>query len=271
MHKWTRGLLISLLGAPALGAQQDSSAGPARATPPLVTRGEVTWAVAGTAAGIALMQYDSRIARWFMAPERQTRAARQRADRVALVNEKPLFAAGLLLWGIGRATGRETLADVSWHTAEALLITTLGTSAVRVATGRSRPFKSGGRDPFDYHPFDGWNDQAYRSIPSLHAAAAFTTAAVVTSEVRRRRPGLTKIVAPVSFALATLPGLARLQQDKHWASDVALGTVVGTTIGIATVRWHHTRDDRLDRWMLGAARAPNGDAMLVLGRPSAPR
>lgn len=264
MHTWTRALFISLLGASALGAQQDSTS---RDRPPLLTQREVTWTAAGTAAGIALMQYDSRIARWMTAPARQTKGIVRTSDRIALVNEKPLFAAGLLLWGIGRATGNETLADASWHTAETLVITTLGATAVRVLVGRSRPFVSQGRDPFDYHPFDGWNDQAYRAIPSLHAASAFATAAAVTSEVRRRRPGLTKIVAPVSFALATLPGLARIQDDKHWASDVALGAVVGTTIGIATVRWHHTRDDRLDRWMLGVAQAPNGDAMLTLRRP----
>ena len=71
-----------------------------------------------------------------------------------------------------------------------------------------------------------------------------------------------KVVAPVTFAAAALPGLGRMHADKHWASDVALGAVWGTMIGISTVRWHHEHDDRMDRWMLGAANAPNGDTAI---------
>lgn len=251
------------VGATSLHAQQDSTT---RDRSPLVTRREAVFGLLGTAAGIGMMQYDPDIRRWLQDPERQTKGAQRSADVIKHVNEKTLFAAELVLWGAGRLTGNETLADVSWHAAEAVLITTVSTTFVRVGIGRTRPFKTDGRDPFDFHPGKGWSDQAYRSVPSIHSAAAFATAAALTSETRRRRPELTKVVAPVSFALATLPGLGRMHQDKHWASDIALGMVWGTLTGISTVRWHHEHDDRLDRWMLGASRAPNGDAMVTWSR-----
>ena len=260
-------VLVALgVGATSLRAQTAPSDSATRDRSPLVTPREAVVSLVSTAAGIGLMQYDPRIRRWMQAPARQTEGARDAADLVKHVNEKTLFGAELILWGVGRLTRNETLADVSWHAAEAVLITTVSTTFVRVGVGRTRPFKSDGRDPFDFHPGKGWGDQAYRSVPSIHSAAAFATAAALTGETRRRRPELTKVVAPVSFALATLPGIGRMHQDKHWASDVALGIVWGTVTGIATVRWHHERDDRVDRWMLGAGNAPNGDALLTLGR-----
>lgn len=257
------------LGATALPAQADTTARyrpVARDRSPLITRREAVFGIAGTAATVGLMQFDTRIMRWVRDPARQTTGARDWARGLARVNERSLFVAEMLLWGAGRATGQETLADVSWHAAEAVGITTLGTTIVRIGLGRTRPFKTNDRDPFDFHPFKGAGDQAYRALPSLHAAAAFATAAALTGETRRRKPELVKLVAPVTFAAAALPGLGRMHADKHWASDVALGGVWGTMIGIATVRWHHEHDDRLDRWMLGAGRAPNGDGLLTIGR-----
>jgi membrane-associated phospholipid phosphatase len=259
-------LLAALTVGAAIPAHaQVDSAGRGNRSP-LVTRREAVVGLAGTAASIALMRWDPDIAHWMQKPEQQSSGAWSWAGGARHVNERSLFVAEMVLWGTGRLTHNESLADVSWHAAEAVGITTVGTQIVRIAVGRSRPFVTGDDDQFDFKPFKGRDSQAYRSIPSLHAAASFATAAVLTGETHRRRPGLVKVVAPVSFAAATLPGLGRMYADKHWASDVALGAVWGTMIGIATVRWHHEHDDRMDRWMLGASVAPGGRAHLTLTR-----
>lgn len=258
-------LALVATAAPAVGAQQDTTARRGR-TSPLITRREVAWGLVGTAVGIGTMFADTEIQDWVRSDDVQSSGLDDFSDQIKRVNEKSLFVAEMALWGIGRLTKSETLADASWHAAEAVAITTFTTTAVRVALGRTRPFKTGGDDAFDYHPFKGAGDQAYRSVPSLHAAAAFATAAAVTGEVHRRRPSMTKVVAPVSFAVASLPGLGRIYADKHWTSDVVLGAVWGTITGIATVRWHHEHDDRLDRWMLGPQNAPNGQMGLGLSR-----
>jgi membrane-associated phospholipid phosphatase len=252
-------LLLLAVAAGALPAQVDSLR---RDRSPLVTRREAVGGLAGTVASIGLMHWDPAIARWMQKPAQQGSGAWAWAGGARHVNERSLFVAEMLLWGTGRLARSETLADVSWHAAEAVGITTVGTQLVRIAVGRSRPFVTNDEDQFDFKPFEGRDSQAYRSIPSLHAAASFATAAVLTGETHRRRPGLVKVVAPVTFAAAALPGLGRMYADKHWASDVALGAVWGTMIGIATVRWHHEHGDRMDRWMLGARHAPNGDAAI---------
>ena len=47
---------------------------------------------------------------------------------------------------------------------------------------------------------------------------------------------------------ATLVGLSRMYNNKHWASDVVLGAAVGTFSGIKVVRYTHGHtDNRIDR------------------------
>ena len=244
-------------------------ASPDAGRPPLLTRREVVLTGAFTAVSIGVMHFDPRIRHWLRREELQEHGfIRNRAGEFRHVNEKSLFAAEVAAWGIGRLTGSEALADIGLHAAEAVAITTLVTQVARIGSGRTRPFVTDGEDQYDFHPFERPSDQAYRAFPSIHAATAFATAAALTGETRRRRPGAVKIVAPVSFAIAAMPGLSRMYADKHWASDVALGAVWGTTIGVATVRWQHTRPgNRLDRWMLAAGSAPlTGEPALVVGR-----
>jgi membrane-associated phospholipid phosphatase len=51
-------------------------------------------------------------------------------------------------------------------------------------------------------------------------------------------------------------GLARMYDNKHWASDVALGAAVGTLSGISVVHYDQTHPrNRVERWM-GVAMAP---------------
>ena len=61
---------------------------------------------------------------------------------------------------------------------------------------------------------------------------------------------------------ATLVGLSRMYNNAHWASDVALGTAIGTFSGIKVVRYSHGHSNNfVDRWLLGVTvrSAPNGN------------
>lgn len=67
-------------------------------------------------------------------------------------------------------------------------------------------------------------DGAPYSYPSGHASSAFTTAAVIQSHFG------TKWGVP-AFAAATYVGLSRLQENKHYMSDVIAGAILGSYIG----------------------------------------
>jgi membrane-associated phospholipid phosphatase len=232
----------------------------------------VTWLDAGTLAiglvgSIALMGADERIARRLQSDRYQHNDHYRDVSRgAAKVNEKSLFAAGLVTYGIARlAHAPRTTTDIAWHTTEAIFVASATATVVRGVLGRSRPFVTADSDAFDYKPGQGFRELKYRAYPSIHAAASFATAAALTAETARHSTGAAWVVGPVAYALAAMPGLARMYADKHWASDVAMGAALGAVSGWATVRYHHHRPgNRLDKVFLGRP-APTTAADGALG------
>ena len=66
------------------------------------------------------------------------------------------------------------------------------------------------------------NGQDDDSFPSNHTAAAFAMATVAAEEYKEN-----KFAAPLAYGLATLTAYGRLNDDKHWASDVLAGALIG--------------------------------------------
>jgi len=87
---------------------------------------------------------------------------------------------------------------------------------------RQRPFVEP-NDSFSW--FNGLDGTRYRSFPSGHTTAAFAFATSFALEYNDK-----KWVAPICYSFATLAGLSRIHDNKHWASDVFLGAVLGHTI-----------------------------------------
>jgi membrane-associated phospholipid phosphatase len=158
------------------------------------------------------------------------------------------------LYAIGLMTRKRTVADLGWHTLEALAVSGQVTSLLKGVFGRSRPYAADGnaRD-FDFG--GGFGSSTRRSFPSGHTSMAFTFASVVDEETSHRWPRAHRIVAPVAYAAATSVGLARMYNDKHWASDIALGAAIGTLSGKLVVRYAHGRPGNLiDRIALRGGR-----------------
>lgn len=114
-----------------------------------------------------------------------------------------------------RATGVDAL--VTMGLAQLLL-----TLPLKVAVGRSRPSRNQGTQ--DFHPFQGGE-----SFPSGHTTQAFALASVIAEHADR------PWVSAVSYSLAGLVGLARMEQRQHFLSDVVAGGLIGTFVGKAVV------------------------------------
>lgn len=112
---------------------------------------------------------------------------------------------------------------------ESLAISGLFTLALKELAQRPRP-DSGHRSTTWYGPRNSIGDY---SFPSNHTAAAFSIAAVLAEEY-----GSNPYVPPVAYGLATLTGLSRVYDDKHWASDVFFGAAIGYFVGKAVVHYH---------------------------------
>ena len=250
-----------------LPAQTDTTRATRR--PPVITWTDAAVLGVGLGGSLALMGVDSRIAKRLQEDRLQDSTYTDVSDAAATVNEKSLFVAGLLTYGVAKLVhAPRTTTDIAWHTTESIFITSATATIVRGLLGRSRPFVTADSDAYDYHPGKGFSELAYRAYPSIHAAAAFSTAAALTAETARHSRRAAYFVAPISFSLAALPGLARMYEDKHWASDVAMGAALGAVVGWATVRYHHHRPgNRLDKIFLGAMPSATaaGDLGLVWG------
>ena len=178
------------------------------------------------------------------------------------MNEVPLTIAAVATYGIGRLAKSQTVADVGLHLTASLLATEVVTEVARIAIGRVRP-RASEDDAFEFSPGEGLIAFEYRSFPSLHAAVAFATASALAEELRVRKARSRRVVIPLLYAAATVPGFTRLYLDQHWASDVLAGSIGGAFIGTRVVRYAHARRTRLDRWLLRPWLAYDGRAPVV--------
>ena len=215
-----------------------------RRRPVFTSRDFVVTAALATAAG-ALIPADGQIARELQRAGLQSSSAlRGTADGVEMIASPGAIVFGGSLYAVGLIARKRTVADFGWHTLEALAVSGQVTGLLKGAFGRSRPYVSGGnaRD-FDFG--GGFGSSTRRSFPSGHTSMAFTFASVVAEEASQRWPRTHRFVAPLAYGLATGVGLARMYNDKHWASDVALGAAIGTLSGKLVVRYAHGRPGNL--------------------------
>jgi membrane-associated phospholipid phosphatase len=166
----------------------------------------------------------------------------------------PLIIGGAM-YGAGRLTHRPRVAELGVHGTEAVLVG-MGTGLLlKTVLGRARPYLSADTNPNNFGLFRGVRGGSYQSFPSGHTTTAFSVAAAVTLEINVWKPGSAWIVGPLLYGGATLVGVSRMYEDKHWASDVVMGAMVGTFAGLKTVRFNHTHTgNRIDRWLLEPAR-----------------
>jgi membrane-associated phospholipid phosphatase len=234
------------------------AAGSARAQAPerpaLFTRQDAVWAAAIIGGSVALSRADLHLIRVWTDSANHDPGRDRVARGFAKLQEGTLTLGNLALWGIGRLTRSQGLADVSFHAAEAVFVGSVAAQLVRGPLGRARPYATNYEDQYEFHPFQGFSNFKYRAFPSIHTSSAFAVATVYTLETNRRNPRATWIVAPVAYALAAGPGLARLYNGQHWASDILAGAFVGTLAGAKVVRYNHdvAPDNRVNRFFLGA-------------------
>jgi membrane-associated phospholipid phosphatase len=91
--------------------------------------------------------------------------------------------------------------------------------------------------PYTGESSSTWNGPSLKtgdtSFPSGHTTAAFSIASVIAEEY-----GDNPCVPPIAYGLATLTGMARIYDNKHWASDTLFGGAIGYFTGKAVVKYH---------------------------------
>jgi membrane-associated phospholipid phosphatase len=236
----------------------------------LLTRRDITAAALLGVATLALLPADRQIAEEFRDPAPQRSAfLRDGARAFNFLGDPGTLLVGVATFGVGRVTHSPHLTDLGLHTTEAIVVSGAVTGVLKGVLGRQRPFLD--RNDSDAFALGrGFGNGNRASLPSGHATAAFATAAAVTEETRHWWPKAPWVVGPVLYGGAALVGLARMYDDKHWASDVVLGAGIGTISGLSVVRYNHERPrNRVDRWLgvtslvPAVAPAPGGGVSLA--------
>ncbi len=126
---------------------------------------------------------------------------------------------------------------------QAYLTSGLMETIVKAISGRQRPtyYNSGHPEPEPYFhgPFykkgiDVSGHAVNSSFPSGHTTVIFAAATVFAKEYKN-----TPWVPVVAYSAASLVGLSRITENKHWMSDVVVGATLGYLTGRQVVNNYH--------------------------------
>lgn len=173
------------------------------------------WLTAGVVAGtLLLIGRDDEIRR--EVEESDRRGHDRIATKFEPLGRSHVAAAALgVAYLAGRAAGNRRAASTAATSFEAFLWTFIVTSAAKGIFGRQRP-----ADDVDAHDFFAGDT----IFPSGHTSRSFAIAAVLADRHGRK-------AAAIAYPVAALIGLATVQQDTHWASDILAGAGLGLAIG----------------------------------------
>jgi len=121
-----------------------------------------------------------------------------------------IFVAGMFT--AGRLAHGSRFRAMTYDMLDAAIVNFAYTEVIKLTAQRERP-----------------NGQDNRSFPSGHTSNAFALASVAQEHYGWK-------VGVPSYLLAGLMGASRINQNKHWLSDVVAGAALGTIVGRTVVR-----------------------------------
>lgn len=167
-------------------------------------------------AGLLLYSVDQDIQQWVQdhrssSSEDIFKAITHLGDGVVLIG---LMTA---LYISGEVSDSKSLRKTALLSLESWLTTGIIIRGLKSVAGRARP--STGESSHSFHPFS--TRSRFASFPSGHASSAFAVAAVIADQSKK------VYIDILAYSLATLVAISRVHIDKHWASDILVGSAIG--------------------------------------------
>ncbi len=125
---------------------------------------------------------------------------------------------------LGKFRGNDRMTDTGKRGFQAALYSTAVMQAMKLITDRARPLEGG-----NGHFWTGGD-----AFPSGHSMEAWALAKVVSDEYSDK-----PLVKIGMYSFATAVSLSRITSQRHYASDVLVGSAVGYLIGKFVMRNHH--------------------------------
>jgi membrane-associated phospholipid phosphatase len=203
-----------------------ASSAQAQGPRPDSTRTSVRWYhVGATLGGIAALSLlDRSVQRW--SQDTRTSGKDDVAKIVRHVGQPEVYlpvALGTL--AVGLISKDDDVLRAGGRIAGSLALTGAAANFLKLAVGRTRPSYT--TDPYKFKPFT-----RAASWPSGHTSTAFALASSVGDEIHS---------LPVSiglYGIASMTAWSRVNDNRHWLSDVAAGAIIGITSSkIMNGRW----------------------------------
>lgn len=117
---------------------------------------------------------------------------------------------------------------------QAVITATLVETVVKTISGRRRPNFYGPHEeaepkftgPFGNVSKGPSGNRTNSSFPSGHTTVAFAAATVFAVEYRNK-----PVIPIIAYSMASLMGISRITENKHWATDVFVGAALGYVVG----------------------------------------
>lgn len=197
-------------------------------TPMRFQRGDTKWAIPAGIGFMALVTTDRITGDEIAEFDRQVKISHIASNGGSVYSLATVAGAFYLF---GRSRNNDRARETGLLAAEALVDSVIVATTLKGITQRARPFAGRERSEF----FDGGN-----SFPSGHSTQAWAVATIIASEYHDRR-----LVQILSYGAATAVSVARFTGQKHYVSDIVVGSVLGYGIGKYVYGAHHRKSDFL--------------------------
>ena len=143
-----------------------------------------------------------------------------------------LFGLMSALYATGEVFDQNSLRKTALLSIESWLTAGVIVGGIKFVFGRARPYKDEGSHSF--HPFS--TKSGFNSFPSGHSSSAFAVATVIAEQSEEP---LTDVLA---FGIASLVAISRNAIDKHWPSDILIGSSIGYFVAKKICSLNEDRD-----------------------------
>ncbi len=142
----------------------------------------------------------------------------------------------------GLINSNNKLVNTTLLSSQAYIISGTIATVLKFLTGRTRPsYYPAGVEaeprflgPFQKSLHDANGSYENSSFPSGHATVAFAVASVFATQYKDK-----PVVALIAYSAASLIGISRITENKHWVTDVVTGAVLGCLTGNMVVKNYH--------------------------------
>jgi len=136
----------------------------------------------------------------------------------------PVAALGVLALGAWQEDETDEIPIDLLLVAEAVSAAMFLNGVVKLAVGRQRPYATAG---------EARGDDDNLSFFSGHTALTFSTVVACATIASLRRRKTAPWILAIGLPLAAAVGWLRIAADRHWATDVGTGAVLGAAFGFA--------------------------------------